>query len=480
MSEKSTETAARPAFAGDDEQGSIAMLEMLGDAFAPEGDEGGEDWGLPNVVAYLEEKLSAALFLSCEVPKRERVSPGHMRGAAQFLRDLAEAVKDRAAEMERGEGGGMREDPAAPALAAAKPALKWEEVPGSDGEVSWQAPAGPATLVIWRELGRADGSWVSDVRGLLGKQHGTAGEAMAASEEALLAEALSDIDRARGIVEALRPSERARLGGYADARTEERERIADYLESFSEALSNPAEAGVIFESAARVRFGWHLASDVERVDAADAAYRYALKRAVGALMLAGCTRVAEGLTEHGKPTLEQVVAAAFGLPVGGQRAHLHAAARRALCRLAHVAPTADTIVDVPPLGLPPLQVIDGRSERWRAAEARIAARLSDPDPADLAIVEEEQAKFDAAEAERAAPLPYPMPQPGDRVRHEDGAEGEVIGVAKAGEPSPAGGGLVPCEEGDVVVHVSGGIERVTSGVIFWKRWRIVPAQEASS
>ena len=44
----------------------------------------------------------------------------------------------------------------------------------------------------------------------------------------------------------------------------------------------------------------------------------------------------------------------------------------------------------------PLGVIDNRSERWKAAEARIAAS-HDHDPADLAIIEEEQALADKAD-----------------------------------------------------------------------------------
>lgn len=54
----------------------------------------------------------------------------------------------------------------------------------------------------------------------------------------------------------------------------------------------------------------------------------------------------------------------------------------------------------------PLNMIDNRSERWKAAEARISAGLRNgrqPDPADLAIVDEEQAAYDGiAEAEMEA------------------------------------------------------------------------------
>lgn len=53
----------------------------------------------------------------------------------------------------------------------------------------------------------------------------------------------------------------------------------------------------------------------------------------------------------------------------------------------------------PPEELPLLGVSDTRNARWKAAEARIAKRHHDPDPADLAIVEEEQAAFDAANSE---------------------------------------------------------------------------------
>ncbi len=52
--------------------------------------------------------------------------------------------------------------------------------------------------------------------------------------------------------------------------------------------------------------------------------------------------------------------------------------------------------------LPLLNVVDNRSERWKAAEARVAKSWlglgnDPPDPADLAIIEEEQAAFDAAD-----------------------------------------------------------------------------------
>jgi len=52
--------------------------------------------------------------------------------------------------------------------------------------------------------------------------------------------------------------------------------------------------------------------------------------------------------------------------------------------------------------LPLLGVVDNRSDRWKAAEARIAKTWLGrghemPDPADLAVIEEEQAAFDAAD-----------------------------------------------------------------------------------
>lgn len=92
---------ARVQFAGDDDRGAEGMLDLVGDALAPEGDEGGEDWGLPNVVAYIEARLAEHLALGCEVPPRGQVSPGHMRGAAGLLRDLVDAIDDRADEMSR-------------------------------------------------------------------------------------------------------------------------------------------------------------------------------------------------------------------------------------------------------------------------------------------------------------------------------------------------------------------------------------------
>jgi hypothetical protein len=51
---------------------------------------------------------------------------------------------------------------------------------------------------------------------------------------------------------------------------------------------------------------------------------------------------------------------------------------------------------------PLLGVVDTRNQRWKDAEARVAAslRASEPiNPQDLAIIDEEQAKFDAMEAD---------------------------------------------------------------------------------
>jgi hypothetical protein len=55
---------------------------------------------------------------------------------------------------------------------------------------------------------------------------------------------------------------------------------------------------------------------------------------------------------------------------------------------------------MPSPDLPLLNVKDTRSERWKAAEARLAKTwigrgTAEPDSADIAIVAEEQAAFDA-------------------------------------------------------------------------------------
>ena len=46
-------------------------------------------------------------------------------------------------------------------------------------------------------------------------------------------------------------------------------------------------------------------------------------------------------------------------------------------------------------------ISDNRNERWKAAEARIAKNTHDPNPADLAIVAEEQDRWDAENPEDA-------------------------------------------------------------------------------
>lgn len=55
----------------------------------------------------------------------------------------------------------------------------------------------------------------------------------------------------------------------------------------------------------------------------------------------------------------------------------------------------------------PLKMTDGRSARWRAAEERISKNIYNPDPADLAIVAEEQDAYD-----RRRPCTCPPRKPG--------------------------------------------------------------------
>ena len=89
------------ARAGDFDAGAESMLDLLGDAFAPEDEEGGEDWGIPNVVHYIEGRMPEQMLIKCEIPPRSSASRHHLRGAAHTLRELAEALEERADEIRR-------------------------------------------------------------------------------------------------------------------------------------------------------------------------------------------------------------------------------------------------------------------------------------------------------------------------------------------------------------------------------------------
>lgn len=82
---------------GDFDHGREAALECIGSALAPEDDDGGEDWGLPNVVRYIVAEIGQ--YLPAGWPPGP--SPDVVRGAAQFLRDLADGLDDKADEMSR-------------------------------------------------------------------------------------------------------------------------------------------------------------------------------------------------------------------------------------------------------------------------------------------------------------------------------------------------------------------------------------------
>lgn len=100
MPPRPTETG-RPELPGDFAEGLEASIEVVGGALAPEGDDGGEDWGIPNVIDYIEEHLKGYLVLTSEVPKRHEPSAAHFRGFAQGLRYLADALDEHAEEIGR-------------------------------------------------------------------------------------------------------------------------------------------------------------------------------------------------------------------------------------------------------------------------------------------------------------------------------------------------------------------------------------------
>ncbi len=94
-----TTDISRTEHPGDYDEGRELGLDIIGDALAPEGDEGGEDWGLPNVVGYLDDRLGERLRGMAYAPPRTIPSRAHLRGLAQTLRELAEAVDDFAGEV---------------------------------------------------------------------------------------------------------------------------------------------------------------------------------------------------------------------------------------------------------------------------------------------------------------------------------------------------------------------------------------------
>jgi hypothetical protein len=81
-------------------EGREAMMQLLGAVLDPEDDGGDDAWGTPNLVARIEEQLPEHMMLSTYVPPRDLTSR-HLRGAAEYLRELAIAIEERCDDLDR-------------------------------------------------------------------------------------------------------------------------------------------------------------------------------------------------------------------------------------------------------------------------------------------------------------------------------------------------------------------------------------------